>query len=140
MNMADRNYSHCLVCGAIFENQNEHFTNCPQHRPKDFTVALSLFLTSIRELQAAYFAKHYTNLTPPVISLSPGGKKYLRVEQNNGTQTSVYCFVDKSNGDILKADGWKRPAKHARGNIFVNAGKDAITPWGVHYINNGGRR
>jgi hypothetical protein len=106
---------------------------------EEFHTAVDAFLTSIRELQAAYFAKNYPNLTPPVISLSPGGKKYLRVEQNNGTQTSVYCFVDKSNGDILKADGWKRPAKHARGNIFDNAGKDAITPWGVHYLTPRGR-
>jgi hypothetical protein len=28
-------------------------------------------------------------------------------------------FIDLTNGDILKADGWKAPAKHARGNIRV---------------------
>ena len=30
----------------------------------------------------------------------------------------VWAFVDKTNGDILKPDGWKKPAKHARGNIY----------------------
>ncbi len=31
---------------------------------------------------------------------------------------SVYCFIDLSNGDILKADGYKKPAKGARGSIW----------------------
>jgi hypothetical protein len=42
----------------------------------------------------------------------------------------VYCFVDKSNGDILRAATWKAPAKIARGNIYQDF-KDAITPYGV---------
>lgn len=104
-----------------------------------FDLALSAFLTAIRELQADYFAKHFKNLTPPKISIDPGGKKYLRIVQDNGTQRSVYCFVDKASGDILKADGWKRPAKHARGSIFVDAGRPGITPWGVHYLTPRGR-
>jgi hypothetical protein len=102
-----------------------------------FQVALDAFLDSIRQLQAAYFAKNFKNLTPPTISVDPGAKKYIRIVQDNGTQRSVYCFVDKATGDILKADGWKRPAKHARGSIYIDAGKSAITPYGVHYLPNG---
>ena len=110
----------------------------------DFDAALESFLGSIRELRVAYFAKNFPNLTSGTISIDPGGKKYLRVvcdaTGDNHGQVSVYCFVEKSTGDILKADGWKRPAKHACGNIYDNAGKGAITPWGVHYINSGGHR
>ncbi len=48
------------------------------------------------------------------------GKKYLRVwkGEKNNTSKSAYCFVDKE-GNILKANGWKAPAKNfSRGNIF----------------------
>lgn len=31
---------------------------------------------------------------------------------------SVYCFVEKSNGDILKAATWAKPAPDARGSIW----------------------
>ena len=31
---------------------------------------------------------------------------------------SVYAFVDKTTGDVLKPAGHSAPAKHARGNIF----------------------
>ena len=46
------------------------------------------------------------------------GKKYIKVLQTNYGQTSVYCFIDKLNGDILKAASFNAPAQHARGNIF----------------------
>ena len=107
---------------------------------EDFEQALDAFIANIRALQHAYFERNNEHLSPPVISVDPKGKKYLRIVQYNGSQHSVYCFVDKATGDILKADGWKRPAKHARGNIFVDAGKSAITPWGVHYIESRGHK
>ena len=42
------------------------------------------------------------------------GKRYFKLIRRD----SVHCFVDKTNGDVLKAAGWNKPAKHARGNIF----------------------
>ena len=30
----------------------------------------------------------------------------------------VWAFIDKTNGDILKPATWRKPAKHARGNIY----------------------
>lgn len=46
------------------------------------------------------------------------GRKNIRIVRGTGSIKQVFCFIDASNGDVLKADGWKRPAKHARGNIF----------------------
>lgn len=46
------------------------------------------------------------------------GKKYIKLICGR----CVYCFIDKENGDILKAAGWEKPAKHARGNIFKPEG------------------
>ena len=34
-----------------------------------------------------------------------------------GKQSSIHAFVDIVTGDLLKAAGWKKPAKGARGNV-----------------------
>jgi hypothetical protein len=48
---------------------------------------------------------------------------------------SAWAFIDRTNGDILKPDGWKRPAKHARGNIYDEASwAKWITPYGPGYL------
>lgn len=49
-----------------------------------------------------------------------GGRKYAKIVTvtPSGETRSVHCFVNKENGDVLKAAGWKGPAKGARGNIF----------------------
>lgn len=51
------------------------------------------------------------------------GRKYARLVDTNEigetVRRSAMGFIDLTNGDILKADGWKAPAKHARGNIRV---------------------
>lgn len=102
---------------------------------RDFDAALSDFLMSIRELIHAHYNKNFPSLIPPAISVDPNGKKYVRIVRADTSHVSVYCFVERATGDILKADGWKRPAKNAaRGSIYENAGKDAITPYGVHYL------
>lgn len=52
------------------------------------------------------------------------GRKYIRVVRADYTDTgetisrSAYCFIDTTNGNVLKAAGWKAPAKGARGNIY----------------------
>ena len=46
------------------------------------------------------------------------GKKYARIVVTAYSSASSYCFVDLSNGDILKSAGWNAPAKGKRGSIF----------------------
>jgi len=48
------------------------------------------------------------------------GRKYYRIVEISGFdgRKQVFCFVDKTNGDILKSDSWFRPAKGKRGSIF----------------------
>jgi hypothetical protein len=52
------------------------------------------------------------------LSFDTGGKRYLRVVENRAAQRSVFCFIEIETGNILKADGWKTPAKGARGHIL----------------------
>ena len=49
-------------------------------------------------------------------------------------QRSAYYFVDHQTGDILKPDGWKRPANGARGNIFSPNPVEHCGPHGVAYL------
>ena len=46
------------------------------------------------------------------------GKKYVRIVSGKHGQKSAFGFIDKETGNLLKAAGWKAPAKNfARGNI-----------------------
>jgi len=59
------------------------------------------------------------------------GRKYIRVIRGG----SVHCFVDMTNGDVLKAASWKAPAKHARGNIFnIDHGLGSMGEFGPAYL------
>jgi len=65
-----------------------------------------------------------------------GGRKYAKIVTvgSDGESRSVFCFVNKENGDVLKAAGWKAPAKGARGNIYDdNNGLGRMTPYGAGY-------
>ena len=42
----------------------------------------------------------------------------LFVGVSNDLSRSCHCFVDTTNGDILKPDSYKKPAPRARGNIY----------------------
>ena len=51
--------------------------------------------------------------------LNTRGSKYFKVEMLSHGSRSVYCFINKRNGEIFKAAGWKAPAKGARGSVLV---------------------
>ena len=56
------------------------------------------------------------------------GRRYLRIVLD----TSAYCFIDKTNGNVLKANSWKQPDHRIRGNIFSeNVG---VTEYGAVYF------
>lgn len=63
------------------------------------------------------------------------GKKYVRiVATRHSDQRSVFCFIDQTNGDVLKAAGWKVPAKGKRGSILAeDCGRSAINEYGANY-------
>jgi hypothetical protein len=63
------------------------------------------------------------------------GRKYARVfVERTGGSRSVYCFVDRTTGDVLKAASWKAPAKHARGNIFAADPLKGVGQYGAAYL------
>jgi hypothetical protein len=82
---------------------------------------LTQFVAGVQELLNKEYLTHPAST--PRISFSEG-KKYIRVIRQRPCvygvfeDESVYCFIDTTNGDVLKAASWKAPAKHKRGNIF----------------------
>lgn len=59
----------------------------------------------------------------------------MYVSHSGHLSRSAHCFVDMTNGDILKPDSWKKPAKHARGNIFSGEpASKSVGPHGAAYL------
>ena len=97
-----------------------------------FNAALARFISEAQAVVDAHYAKEFPTLRVPVLSAEPG-RRYVRIVIAD-TVRSAYCFIDRVNGDVLKPDGWKRPAKGARGNIYTGAAKDAVGPYGALYL------
>jgi len=88
---------------------------------ESFDQALARFVQVNNDAIKAYFAAHYPRLTPPELVVDPNGQKYIRIVQEDrggGTGRSAWCFVERATGNVLKCDGWKRPAKQPRGSIY----------------------
>lgn len=63
------------------------------------------------------------------------GRRYIRIVATIDPQQSAFAFIDRTNGDVLKPNGWKGPAKHARGNLNdPGKGLRWIGPHGVAYL------
>lgn len=62
------------------------------------------------------------------------GKKFCKLTHYIAGE-GVWGFIDLSNGDILKAESWSKPAKHARGNIFADDyGMSGVGQYGPNYL------
>lgn len=100
-------------------------------------LRLDRWLWSAQDLVNKYYATNFNILTPSLLEMSDG-RRYIRIDViNDGGrgQRSVWAFIDKKTGDILKPAGYKAPAKHARGNLFdSNNGLGSLTPQGPAYL------
>lgn len=93
------------------------------------------FIEAAQALVNAYYARSFPSLTPPILSEDGAGTNYRRIVSRDPSSGSAYCFIDLSNGDVLKADSFKRPAKHARSNIFAqDFGVSGVGPHGARYL------
>tara|TARA_Y100000593_G_scaffold88918_1_gene172074 strand:- start:60 stop:398 length:339 start_codon:yes stop_codon:yes gene_type:complete len=67
------------------------------------------------------------------------GKKYYKIIENDnrGQARSVYCFIDSTNGNILKANSWNSPHKKARGSVLNDneSWKKVCLLYGIVYAN-----
>ena len=104
----------------------------------ELEARIKSFAAAIEELNRAEFPD---TPFPTTISYEVG-RRYVRVVSNrNGCRSvihgcrSVHCFIDSTNGDILKGS-WKAPvARGVRGNInSVDGGLGCVNWHGPKYL------
>jgi hypothetical protein len=85
--------------------------------------------------------KQYKSLTPLTVVVEPG-HRYMRVvraevdKDGNVISRTVHTFVDRTNGNVLKASSYRKPeTKHPRSNIFnEDFGMSGVTAYGGVYL------
>lgn len=105
------------------------------------------WLADAQKVIATYMAANFTRLDVPQLRIDTG-PRYLKIVKTD-SQTSVWAFIDRQNGDVLKPAGWKTPAKHARGNLLAgeivdqksgdrildsSRGRACLTAYGPNYL------
>jgi len=104
----------------------------------EFESRLQVWLEGAQKIIDKTYKQSFSKLWE--LELTPklklvAGKKYVKVVAVNPDQSIVFAFINMKTGDVLKPASWKRPAKHARGNIFNrDDGLDCVTPYGIKYL------
>ena len=95
-----------------------------------FDARFAAFFKGLKTMCDKHLAENYPSIPFKMTGYAPG-RRYIKVVRGS----SVHCFVDTTNGDVLKAASWKAPAKHARGNIWNDDnGLGAVGVYGAHYL------
>jgi hypothetical protein len=109
-------------------------TGMPEFSPAEFNRVLDEFLAYVNDLIMKYMQKDFPTLPIKTVSVMHGQRYVRLVESDGGGGRSCWGFVDKTNGNILKAAGWNAPAKHARGSIFDKSTWRNMGPYGPAYL------
>ena len=95
------------------------------------------FVGRCQQIVTDHHTSNYPKLPVPVLHITEG-KRYFRIMRKDyptADSGSAWAFIDSTNGDVLKPASWKRPAKHARGNIFdENEGMKYMSSYGPAYL------
>ena len=97
--------------------------------------AFRSFLDICHEVHKEHVLQIAPNIPPDDFGVEEGRILWRIVRFNHSGQKLVFGFVDKRNGDILKAETFKKPARHVRGNILnKDNGRSAVDPFGIRYL------
>ncbi len=106
-----------------------------------FETALEGFRATAESLVRAHFERNGYTFATPNVEIKRGGRKFLKLIKTETVKTgekrglSVHSFVEIATGDIFMPAGWKAPAKHARGNIYRDNGRESMTEvGGIKYL------
>lgn len=97
---------------------------------KDFDTQLTGFVAGAQGIVDEYMKRNGFSGNPKLIIKR--GTRYVRIFKGG----SVYCFVDTTNGNVLKTSSYKAPeTKNPRSNIFADDfGVSGVTEHGAKYI------
>ena len=114
------------------------------HSKEEIDYAFEIFVKGIQIKLNEHYAHHLSNLTPPTVSVR-GGSKYWKVVTEashhlDSSGYSVFGFVRKEDGAILKPASWRAPfvkgPSAVRGYVTDSTnGMGSVTPYGVVYAN-----
>ena len=94
------------------------------------------YIKRVKKAYDARMKKEFPNNPLDTFSFTKG-KRYWRVVAKNAGHGGkhVHSFLDTTTGDVLKAAGWSKPAKHARGNIYKpDYGMGGVGDYGAKYL------
>lgn len=106
--------------------------------------AVERYAAEVQRITNENFAKNFPNLPVPTVTVEAHpNAKYARVWKVGG-QKCIHTFValvdvdtktiKAKRGDILKAETWKKPAKHPRGNVFNENPLEGVNEYGANYL------
>lgn len=96
----------------------------------DLLKAIQTFFEGCKQISEKHREAKYPSVRAPEWKLQELVKRW-RIVRDGG----VHCFIDKETGDVLKAETWARPAKHARGNVLdEHNGLANMGPYGPAYL------
>ena len=97
----------------------------------DFKVKMQTFFDGCVKIYNEHMNSQFPGIPAELLEMNYGSR-YVKVTKTNG---GVHCFVDISNGDVLKAASFNAPAKKARGNIFnPDNGLSGVDAYGAKYL------
>jgi hypothetical protein len=95
-------------------------------------------------MAADWKMSNFTHNEAPKLLVESEGRKFVKLGVFSKKTTgefacdSVYCFINKSNGNVLKAATFKAPAPNGvRGNLFDADILNKVDTYGTCYVYSG---
>jgi len=100
-----------------------------------YEVALQRFIEALTNREKVHNKMNYPSLTPATFSVNPG-RVFDKVVSNRQGSRSVYAFIRRSDGAIVKPASWNapEPKKRERGNIYRENPLEGTGIYGVDYL------
>jgi hypothetical protein len=119
------------AAAALLPVMAERNAACAAFAPGDTSdAALTAFCAAVDAVREHYHAANGFSMDRGTVTFTRGAKNARIVLKDS--QTSVHCFVDLANGNILKSASWAKPANGVRGNIINGAAQ--VGPHGAAYL------
>lgn len=98
------------------------------------------YCTAIQTATARHYEKRGYSMNPGMV-YPEYGRRFARIVHESTNHRHVHAFVDMTNGDVIKAAGWKAPQKGKDGlavrfNLVDDESRErgfsAIDPYGSY--------
>jgi len=94
--------------------------------------AFEMLVPKIQQLLNSYYEKHYENLPTPEIQVAKGSKYWKLVsvgKHDFGDSKSVYAFIRREDGAILRPASWSSPELRVKNPVRGYITDDCCMQW-----------